>query len=68
METEDVLFVKMNNRLSIKTAYKNSCYKCFAQQKGNLGYGDCSKHLAYSIERQVVGFGIQGLVMESIFR
>ena len=48
--------------------YKNSCYKCFAEQKGNLGDGDFSKDLAYSIERQAVGFGIQGLVMESLFR
>ena len=27
--------------------------------KGNLGYGTCSKYLAYSIESQVVGFGIE---------
>ena len=37
-------------------------------RKGNLGYGDCSKYLAYSIESQVLGFGIQGLVVESFFR
>ena len=37
-------------------------------RKGNLGYGDCSQHLACSIESQVVGFGIQAPVMESAFR
>ena len=37
-------------------------------KKGNLGYGDCSKCLAYSIESQVVGFGIQVLAVESSFR
>ena len=37
-------------------------------RKGNLGYSDCSQHLAYSIESQVVGFGIQASVMESTFR
>ena len=37
-------------------------------RKGNLGYCDCSKYLAYSIESQVLGFGIQGLVVESFFR
>ena len=37
-------------------------------RKGNLGYGDCSQHLAYSIESQVVGFGIQASLMESAFR
>ena len=37
-------------------------------RKGNLGYGDCSQHLAYSIESQVVGFGTQASVMESAFR
>ena len=37
-------------------------------RKGNLGYGDCSKNLAYSIESQVVGFGIQALVVESFCR
>ena len=28
-------------------------------REGNLGYGDCSKYLAYFIESQIVGFGIQ---------
>ena len=28
-------------------------------RKGNLGYGNRSKYLAYSIESQVVGFGIR---------
>ena len=28
-------------------------------REGNLGYGEYSKYLAYSIEIQVVGFGIQ---------
>ena len=37
-------------------------------KKGNLGYGDCSKYLAYSIESQVVGFGIQVPLVESSFR
>ena len=37
-------------------------------RKGNLGYGDCSQHLAYSIESQLVGFGTQASVMESAFR
>ena len=32
-------------------------------RKGNLGYGDCSQNLAYCIESQVVGFGIEALVM-----
>ena len=32
--------------------------------KGNLGYGTCSKYLAYSIESQVVGFGIVVEVVE----
>ena len=36
--------------------------------KGNLGYGDCSTYLAYSIESQVVGFRIQASVVESFFR
>ena len=43
-------------------------YQSFAQQKGNVGYGDCSKYLAYSIDSQLVGFGMQGLVVESFFR
>ena len=37
-------------------------------RKVNLGYGDCSKYLAYSIESQAVGFGIQSSVVESFFR
>ena len=37
-------------------------------RKGNLGYGDCSKFLAYSIESQVAGFGIQSSVVEFFFR
>ena len=37
-------------------------------RKGNLGYGDSSKYLAYSIESQVVGFGIQASLVESSFR
>ena len=37
-------------------------------RKGNLGYCDCSQRLAYSIEIQFVGFGIQASVMESAFR
>ena len=37
-------------------------------RKGNLGYGDCSQHLAYYLESQVVGFGIQASVMETAFR
>ena len=37
-------------------------------RKENLGYGDCSQHLACSTESQVVGFGIQAPVMESAFR
>ena len=37
-------------------------------RKGDLGYGDCSKYLAYSSESQVVGFGIQALVVESFLR
>ena len=37
-------------------------------RKGNLGYRDYSKYLAYSIESQLVGFGIQGSVVESFFR
>ena len=37
-------------------------------RKVNLGYGDCSKYLAYSIESQVVGFEIQASVVESSFR
>ena len=36
-------------------------------RKGNLSYGDCSQNLAYSIESQVVGFGMQASVMESAF-
>ena len=35
---------------------------------GWLGYSDCSKYLAYSIEIQVTGFGIQVSVVESFFR
>ena len=38
------------------------------KRKGNLGYGGCSQHRAYSIESQVVGSGIQASVMESSFR
>ena len=37
-------------------------------RKGNLGYGGCSQHLAYSIESQVVGSRIQASVMECSFR
>ena len=37
-------------------------------KKGNLGYGDCSKYLAYSIESQVVGFRVQASLVESSFR
>ena len=37
-------------------------------RKGNVGYGDCSQHLAYSIESQVANFGIQVSLMESAFR
>ena len=37
-------------------------------RKRNLGYSDCSKFLAYSIESQVVGLEIQALVMESSCR
>ena len=37
-------------------------------RKGNLSYGDCSKYLTYSIESQVVVFGIQATVMEYFFR
>ena len=37
-------------------------------REGNLGYGDCSKYLAYSIESQIVGFRIQASVAESFFR
>ena len=37
-----------------------------AQQK-NKSYSDCSKYLAYSIENQVAGFGIQASVVESFF-
>ena len=37
-------------------------------RKGNLCYGDCTKYLAYSIEIQVVGFGIQALVVEFFLR
>ena len=37
-------------------------------RKGNLGYGDCWKYLAYSTESQVVVFEIQALVVESSFR
>ena len=37
-------------------------------RKGNLSYGDCSKYLTYSIESQVVVFGIRATVIESFFR
>ena len=38
-------------------------------REGNLGYGDCSKYLAYSIESQIVFIGIQASVLvESFFR
>ena len=37
-------------------------------RKGNLGQGDCLKYLAYSIESQVVGFGIQVSVVRIVFR
>ena len=33
-----------------------------------LGYGNCLKYLAYSIESGIVGFGIQASVVESFFR
>ena len=36
--------------------------------EGNLGFGDCSKYLAYSIESQNVGFGTQASTVESFFR
>ena len=36
--------------------------------KKNLGDGDCWKYLSYSIESQVVDFGIQTSVVESSFR
>ena len=31
-------------------------------RKGNHGYGTCSKYLGYSIESQVLDFGIEALV------
>ena len=34
--------------------------------KGSLGYSDCSKYLAYSIEIQATGFEIQVSVVESL--
>ena len=34
-------------------------YYIVHNRTGNLGYGTCSKYLTYSIESQVVGFGIQ---------
>ena len=37
-------------------------------RKGNVGYGQCSKYLAYSIDSQLVGLGTQGLVVESFFQ
>ena len=38
------------------------------KRKGNLGYGECSQYLAYCIESQGAGFGIEGSVVESSFR
>ena len=32
-------------------------------RKGNLGYGDCSKYLAYSIESQLWNTGIGGEIL-----
>ena len=32
-------------------------------KRGNVGYGDCSKYLPYSIESRVAGFGIQASVV-----
>ena len=37
-------------------------------EKINLGYGGCSKYLAYPIKTQVVGFGIMASVVGSFFR
>ena len=37
-------------------------------RKGNLDYRDCSKYLAYSIESQIEGFGIQTSVVGFSFR
>ena len=37
-------------------------------RKENFGCGTCSKFLAYSIESQVGGFGIQSSVMKSFYR
>ena len=37
-------------------------YYLVHNKTGNLGYGTSSKYLAYSIESQVVGFGIQASV------
>ena len=37
-------------------------------RKGNLGYGTCSKYLAYSIENQVVDFEVQASVWNPFLR
>ena len=49
-------------------SWKKNLLRVLHNRKGNLGYGDCPQHLAYSTESQVVGFGIQASVMESAFR
>ena len=37
-------------------------------RKESLGYGTCSKYLAYSIESQAGGFRMQASVMKSFYR
>ena len=44
---------------------EESFTRVFPNRKGDLSYGDCWKYLTYSIESQVVVFGVKATVVES---